>query len=227
MDLSYICPHCGAKTAFAIFPVVDALDSQICIDLIPDPTTGVRVTKFRVAGFPSTPGGGPLVKYHPRCFVTSCLSCGEFSYWEDGKLAFPIRTGTLPSPDMPDNAAEVFREAQAIISLSPRAACALLRVCLEMIADWYGENQNVEGFDKSEKLYKKIHKIGISPAFQQIAKACRIAGNEHAHSGEIDLSGEDSYEIAEAMSRMINSLVNTWITPMRESEEVLRKLGKS
>lgn len=155
MDLSYICPHCGAKTAFAIFPVVDALDSQICIDLIPDPTTGVRVTKFRVAGFPSTPGGGPLVKYHPRRFVTSCLSCGEFSYWEDGKLAFPIRTGTLPSPDMPDNAAEVFREAQAIISLSPRAACALLRVCLEMIADWYGENQNVEGFDKSEKLYKK------------------------------------------------------------------------
>ena len=54
----------------------------------------------------------------------------------------------------------------------------------------------------------------------------RETGNEHAHSGEIDLSGEDSFEIAEAMSRMINSMVNTWITPIRESEEVLRKLGK-
>ena len=227
MERSYTCPHCGAKTAFSIFPVVDAINADISIDTLIDTITGSKEVKFRVVGYPSIPGGGSCFKYHPHRFVTCCLSCGKFSYWDNGKIAFPIRTGILPSPDMPDNAAEVFREAQAIISLSPRAACALLRVCLEMIADWYGENQNVEGFDKSEMLYKKIHKIGISPAFQQIAKACRIAGNEHAHSGEIDLSGEDSYEIAEAMSRMINSLVNTWITPMRESEEVLHKLGKS
>ena len=227
MERSYTCPHCGAKTAFSIFPVVDAINADISIDTLIDTITGSKEVKFRVVGYPSIPGGGSCFKYHPHRFVTCCLSCGKFSYWDNGKIAFPIRTGILPSPDMPDNAAEVFREAQAIISLSPRAACALLRVCLEMIADWYGENQNVEGFDKSEMLYKKIHKIGISPAFQQIAKACRIAGNEHAHSGEIDLSGEDSYEIAEAMSRMINSLVNTWITPMRESEEFLHKLGKS
>lgn len=227
MERSYTCPHCGTKTAFSIFPVVDAINADISIDTLIDTITGSKEVKFRVVGYPSIPGGGSCFKYHPHRFVTCCLSCGKFSYWDNGKIAFPIRTGILPSPDMPDNAAEVFREAQAIISLSPRAACALLRVCLEMIADWYGENQNVEGFDKSERLYKKIHKIGISPAFQQIAKACRIAGNEHAHSGEIDLSGEDSYEIAEAMSRMINSLVNTWITPMRESEEVLQKLGKS
>lgn len=226
MERSYICPHCGTKTAFIIYPVATAVDSVIGIDNSTE-ADGKPKSRFRVLGHVANPGGGAYIKYHPFRFVTSCLSCGKFSYWEDGKLAFPIRTGILPSPDMPDNAAEVFREAQTIISLSPRAACALLRVCLEMIADWYGENQNVEGFDKSEMLYKKIHKIGISPAFQQIAKACRIAGDEHAHSGEIDLSGEDSYEIAEAMSRMINSLVNTWITPMRESKEVLHKLGKS
>ena len=227
MDRSYTCPHCGTKTGFAIFPVAEALDPNISIDTILDPSTGIDKTRLRVTGHPSNPGGSAYIQYHQLRFVSRCFSCGKHCYWEGGELAFPRRTGILPSPDMPDNAKEVFEEAQTIIGLSPRAACALLRVCLERIVDWYGENEKVTGFDKSDKLYKKIQTIGISPAFQLICKACRLAGNEHAHSGEIDLTGEDSYEIAEAMSRMINSLVNTWITPLRESEEVLQRLGKS
>ena len=226
MPSSYICPHCGTKTVFVVCPVVEGTNAKVCNEPSFDTVTGKSFDNFRISGNVFNRSGGSDIHYHPDRFVTCCLSCEKFSYWENGRLAFPLRSGILPAPDMPEDAKEVFNEAQAIIGLSPRAACALLRVSLERIVDWYGENENVKGFKKSDKLYKKIETIGISQAFQRICNACRLAGNEHAHSGEIDLSGEDSFEIADAMSRMINSMVNTWITPIRESEEVLRKLGK-
>ncbi len=221
MPSSYICPHCGSMTMFV---------HKLIVKTYPDhretalPTQLYRNRNADV-GYERDVGG--FYFFHPKtAVITQCCSCGELVFWENEEIQYPVRSGIAPAKDMPEDAKEVFNEAQAIIGLSPRAACALLRVCLEKIVDCYGENEHVEGFKKSDKLYKKIETIGISPAFQRICKACRIAGNEHAHSGEIDLSGEDSFEIAEAMSRMINSLVNTWIAPIRESEEVLRKLGK-
>lgn len=220
MPESYKCPHCGTLTMFLFKLVVSTYPERretALMDYFYETQNGELEYRANGAFRFSLP---------KRVFVTECCSCGNLVYWEKGDIKYPVRSGIAPAKDMPEDAKEVFNEAQAIIGLSPRAACALLRVCLEKIVDWYGENEHVEGFKKSDKLYKKIETIGISPAFQRICKACRIAGNEHAHSGEIDLSGEDSFEIAEAMSRMINSLVNTWIAPIRESEEVLRKLGK-
>jgi len=221
MPESYKCPHCGTLTMFVL---------KLVVSSYPERRETAPLNNFYESqsdGLEYRGNNGLFHFFHPkRVFVTECCSCGNLVFWENGEIQYPVRNGIIPAEDMPQDAKEVFNEAQAIIALSPRAACALLRVCLERIVDWYGENEHVEGFKKSDKLYKKIETIGISPAFQRICKACRIAGNEHAHSGEIDLSGEDSFEIAEAMSRMINSLVNTWIAPIRESEEVLRKLGK-
>ena len=217
MERSYICPHCGTKTTFSIFPVVDALNADIGIDVLTDTITGSKEVKFRVVGYPSIPGGGSCFEYHPHRFVTCCLSCGKFSYWDDGKIAYPAPRGIAPARDMPKEALKEFLEAQSIIALSPRSACVLLRVCLEKLADYVAQSCEVPDYKPEAMLWEKIkllgEKRGITNDIKEICDACRDTGNEFAHKGKYDLSESDTLELAEIMSELTNSLVDLWVKP--------------
>ncbi|WP_156741896.1 hypothetical protein [Occultella aeris] len=43
------------------------------------------------------------------------------------------RGGPDPSPDMPEDVAQLYEEASTVVGLSPRSASALLRLALEAL----------------------------------------------------------------------------------------------
>ena len=132
MPESYKCPHCGTLTMFVL---------KLVVSSYPERRETAPLNNFYESqsdGLEYRGNNGLFHFFHPkRVFVTECCSCGNLVFWENGEIQYPVRNGIIPAEDMPEDAKEVFNEAQAIIALSPRAACALLRVCLERIVDWY------------------------------------------------------------------------------------------
>lgn len=214
MDLSYICPHCGAKTAFCVLPIAYA--TGIVVNEVREGWKGKPIG-FSITGNVTNIDGGPFIRHQSDRFVTVCLSCDEHVYWENGKIAYPVPKGIAPARDMPKEALKEFLEAQSIIALSPRSACVLLRVCLEKLADYVAQTCEVPDYKPEAMLWEKIkllgEKRGITNDIKEICDACRDTGNEFAHKGKYDLSESDTLELAEIMSDLTNSLVDLWVKP--------------
>lgn len=157
--------------------------------------------------------------------ITQCQSCEELIFWEYEEMVYPIPRGIEAAEDMPEKAKEFFDEAQSIIALSPRAACALLRICLELLVNFAGEDK--PGFNKKRPLIERINTLGASADIVDLLHACRVAGNEFSHPGEINLGNEDTPEIARNLSALINALVGIWISPAILARKLKSQVGKS
>ena len=79
--------------------------------------------------------------------VSICSRCESATFWLHEKIIYPTaRMGPPANSDLPDNVKEMYEEASAIAGLSARAACALLRVAIEMLLKDLGhlkENSNI------------------------------------------------------------------------------------
>lgn len=64
--------------------------------------------------------------------ISTCQSCHGRSLWFENRLVYPPQTINQPVPhDMPEELQADFEEARAVAPHSPRAAAALLRMCVE------------------------------------------------------------------------------------------------
>ena len=121
-----------------------------------------------------------------RCTDARCLS---LSYW----LRYPSDRSVLvrlhrevrqpPESGLADEEKRLYREAAAVASASPRAACALLRLLMESylkrhMADT-GRSTN------RQKLHRLIElaesELGLSTTLRRGLSAVRAQGNEAAH----------------------------------------------
>lgn len=156
-----------------------------------------------------------------RYAITRCSHCGGLMFWADEKPVYPSGSGIKPVKCMPDNVREVFCEAQAITTLSPRAAWALLRVCLERLVVSLGA--------KGENLELKVQSLGLSKRLQMLCDACRLAGNEAVHKEGFDFSQsyEESLAMTFALSNFINHLADEFIGLEIRTEEIIRRLKEA
>ena len=144
--------------------------------------------------------------------VAFCKACKEPNIWLHGKMIFPDARGVDPHPDMPAKAKEIFCEAQAVIGKSPRAACALLRLCLELLVkELGGEGKN---------LYERTESLGLPPDMHDLFLACRIVGNQASHPGEINFDTPEGKELAFTQSNFINLIVLILISPKCQIQKV-------
>lgn len=193
---SYVCPHCGTKTFSDIHPV----KSQETYE-----------TRFYGDDY--------------LC-ITECLSCKKPVLWYKEAIVWPLKQGILPVEEMPEDAKEIFQEAQNILSLSPRAACALLRISLELLVNYAGRLENPEGFKEKARLIDRIESLGASAHIKELLHVCRVIGNEYAHPGVINMEGSDNLEMAQILSRLINQLVEIWVKPYLDAQRAKELLGK-
>ncbi len=161
---------------------------------------------------------------HKEAVISQCQACDGLIFWECEEMVYPIPRGMEAAEDMPEKAKEFFNEAQSIITLSPRAACALLRICLELLVNFAGEGK--AGFNKKRPLIDRINMLGTSADILDLLHTCRVTGNEFSHPGEINLENEDTPEIAENLSLLINALVGIWISPAILARKLKDKVGK-
>lgn len=203
---SFICPHCGINSTYDVLA-------------IPKEYKGEYIVKFRyVVSEEKAVVPRDLFDFYDQneYLITRCdnADCQKLSFWVDGKLVWPAGGGLHPSQYMPEDAKKIFKEAQSVVNLSPRSACALLRVCLERVVDNIGKQGDCANYKSDDKLYNKIKSLNLNNNFQLLCDVCRRAGNENAHSGSLNLDDGETQELAQAMATMINALVDSLIAPM-------------
>jgi len=66
--------------------------------------------------------------------ASQCQHCNKWSIWIEEVLVYPVQiTVEDPNDDMPDDVKKLYEESAQILSASPRAAAALLRLGLQIL----------------------------------------------------------------------------------------------
>ena len=156
-----------------------------------------------------------------KFMASFCYHCKESTFWYDGKMVIPSDSPAPPHhPDLPEDCKTEYNEARDIFARSPRAAAALLRLCIQKLMphlDQSGENIN----DDIAALVAD----GLPALVQKALDICRVVGNNAVHPGEIDLN--DTPDITERMFEMINFIVEDRITRPKEIEDLYLKIPES
>ena len=125
-----------------------------------------------------------------------CTHCGIATIWAGEMIIYPT-AGDFPpaNPDLPDEIRKIYAEAGTIAQQSPRAACALLHLAVQMLLEHIGETGSLnEGI-------KNLVKKGLDPKIRQAMDIVRVTGNHAVHPGKIDV---DDITNVQPLFHMIN-----------------------
>lgn len=115
--------------------------------------------------------------------------------------------------DMPEGIRTDYEEARLVFTHSPRAAAALLRLCVQKLCE--------ELLGKSGKIHNQIGELvdlGLPSRLLKAFDTIRIFGNESVHPGTVNLN--DSPEVALALFTLLNMAVRHCITEEKELEAI-------
>lgn len=162
-----------------------------------------------------------------------CAACQGFSVWllapppgrrgfkegeqdsVEGRMIWPLDVGGAPpaSSDMPDDVADLYREAATVYGLSPRSSAALLRLALQVLLGHLG----LPGRNINQDIAALVEQ-GLPVRVQQAMDTLRIVGNNAVHPGQIDL-GEGA-QAAIALFNLLNLVVEDRISTPRRVQEL-------
>jgi len=153
-----------------------------------------------------------------EAFVVICEHCQRHSYWLGknklaangdyitGVMIYPdLHTAPMPHPEMPPSIRTDYEEAQEIAGKSPRAAAALLRLCVQKLCAHLGES--------GENINKDIGALvqkGLPVEIQQALDIVRVVGNNAVHPGEI--SPDDVANVSATLFELVNYIVEDRIS---------------
>ncbi|HEX3043265.1 MAG TPA: DUF4145 domain-containing protein [Bacillota bacterium] len=150
--------------------------------------------------------------------IAECPYCDEYSLWYKKRMVYPYsKNALLPNPDMPLDVKSDFEEAHSILSLSPRGASALLRLAIQKLCKYLGEN----GKDLNKDIGELVKK-GLPCRIQQALDIVRVIGNNAVHPGQIDL--DDDAETAEKLFGLVNLIADVMISQPKTIDKLYEKI---
>lgn len=216
MQSSFACPLCGALAA------------QEWRELhVPTGRGGFGPLQNK-RRLDTKPAAGPRF-VDPRWAASQCYACQNHSIWLQEALVYPdplsarIAVAHAPHEDMPEDAADLFREAVSVLPFSRRAAAALCRASMERLVKSLDADS-----PRRAKLDERLARLEgrVSSSTIDLLNVLRHVGNTALH-GEQDGDGsatiyidEDDETIAETFFLAINTLVDELITKPRRSAEL-------
>lgn len=244
---AFACPHCGVLTTqhrfilFAKFldketsPIeysqndLDGFDDD---ELSEDPELD-RKLKARLRKFTQRILNGTIVVQKRsnewassdervvNLSIAECYDCREFSVWVRDKLVHPpIRTGVAPNADLPDDIKKDFEEARSVLDRSPRAAAALLRLCIQKLCIELGEDGKKIRDDIGSLVAK-----GLDERIQKALDVVRVNGNRAVHPSEMD--DEDRRETAIELFPLVNLIADQMISKPKRVDEMYGRLPEA
>ena len=216
---AFDCPHCGVFTTQQWFKLhADDLGEDLRTPRFPDADTKTRLLEMdnvddeerakwiawvdRIQtglAFVERNKQGSYIHYAVHnLHISKCFDCKEVSVWVHERLVFPYeRAGDLPNSDLPPEIAHDFEEARSILNDSPRGAAALLRLSVQKLCAFLGE----EGKNIDSDIASLVGK-GLNPLIQKSLDVVRVIGNEAVHPGVIDL--RDDRDTALQLLKIVN-----------------------
>jgi len=174
-------------------------------------------------------GGYQSSMYH----TALCANCRQVQIWRGTLPDLPFAEGAdtpagvmvdpagmggpVPHADMPGDVADDFNEARTIVQLSPRGACALLRLAVQKLMVHLGQ----EGKNINADIAALVSG-GLPVQVQQALDTLRVVGNNAVHPGEMDL--KDDQNTAIQLFRLLNVIVEERIARPREIAEIYNQL---
>lgn len=153
-------------------------------------------------------------------FVSVCAQCDEIAVWIADRMLWPqTMSVTEPNEDLPEDIARDYREAGAILAISPRGAAALLRLCVQKLC------RQLLGPDATKTIDQDIASLvsrGLDKKVEQALDIVRVVGNEAVHPGTMDL--RDDTATAEELFALINIIADEMISRPRRIDELYAKL---
>ena len=150
--------------------------------------------------------------------ASQCQHCNKWSIWIEEVLVYPVQiTVEDPNDDMPDEVKKLYRESAQILSISPRAAAALLRLGLQMLLSVVGG----DGKNINDDI-GKIVKLGVELETQKALDLLRVFGNNGAHPGEIKL--DEDPDLVIKMYELMNYITDRLITQKNQINELFEGL---
>jgi Domain of unknown function (DUF4145) len=159
-----------------------------------------------------------------------CACCQKLCLWDaprwgnpgsfciDGELIHPqISPALLVPDDLPEKCRSDYEEARQVVTKSPRAAAALLRLCIQRLCMHFGEKGENVNHDIGE-LVKK----GMDRRIQQALDTVRVIGNNAVHPGEMAI--DDNPELVTKLFRLIHVIVDDMITKSNAIESLYGSL---
>ena len=190
---AFDCPHCNAY-ARQEFEVV---------------LTVLAVNRNRPARI-------PLRFENEEVLLSICTHCERPAIWVLGTMVFPSKAEyPVAHEDMPDDVKEVYDEAGAIAALSPRSACALLRLALQMLLKRLGNSGDIN------RAIDNLEENGLNADTKRAMHILRVIGNHAVHAGEINF---DSDTDTDELFNLLNAIVLELITLPRKRQELFDSL---
>lgn len=148
-------------------------------------------------------------------FISECLSCKKITLWHRDKILYPEELSMdEPNQDMPDDIRNGYNEARTVLKHSPKAAAALLRLCIQKLCIHLGQKDS----DTLNNQIGNLVKQGLDKKIQKALDVVRVIGNEAVHPGTINLN--DNKNIAHILFKLVNQIVEQLITNIRELDEI-------
>ena len=160
-------------------------------------------------------------RYKTGVIVARCDNCGGKIIWNDGPYVYPNMSPEEANEDMPESVLELYNEAGAILRISPRAACALLRLAVERLCNILGENKN-----KLDENIASLAKKGLADDIIRQLDILRVIGNKAVHPGTIDLDVDNPF-VAYQLMQVLNSIVQRLITESKRTDFLYSKLPEN
>jgi hypothetical protein len=150
--------------------------------------------------------------------VSQCTVCKEFSIWENrsGLQLYPQKSPEIPLPnkDMEENIVVDYNEAASIFNLSPRGACALLRLALQkLLKQMWEDGKSIAGNLKSLEWKQVLPKTIL-----QAIDVTRYFWNESVHPWELNMN--DTPELAKILFTLINKIAEYGISWPKDLTEL-------
>lgn len=203
---SFNCPHCGAFAHHPWYKLLAEADwENRGAPYKAEDLAGIEPSADRVQGYADV---------HAfrigSAWITECSACKRIAFWDGWSMVHPrVSTAPLPNPDLPDDCLAVYKEAAAIVQMSPRGASALLRLAIQMLCKHLGE----PGKDINTDIGSLVKK-GLPEQIRKALDAIRVIGNESVHPGSIEMS--DNVDVAIKLFHALNVVASAMITQPKE-----------
>lgn len=159
--------------------------------------------------------------------AAQCAHCDRWTLWAfkvdtlggtHGTLVNPLKlTSPFPHKDLPKSCQSEYQEARQVFHFSPRAAAALLRLCIQKLCKELGEKgQNIN--TDIAALVKK----GLDSRIQKALDVVRVTGNNAIHPGVMNLE-DDTHKVNELFT-MLNRIVEDMITKPKEIDQLYEQI---